>query len=363
MRLLDTPRERAQGLVVGLGLVVLVAVAPFAAGLAGALVLYVIFVPLQRRLQRRIPARAAAGLVAATALLTVLVPVVGLTVLAVGRAPHAIEELRDSRLLAGLASMRIGDIAIGAELERASGALVSWISRRGLLLFGSATRAAVNLVVALFGLYYLLVSSERAWQWARDLLPFSPRSADLLRARFRSVTEAMLLGIVLTAAVQGAIVGLGFRIVGLPGAPFWGLVTMFTAVFPLLGAAAVWIPGVLVLLAGHQYGAALALLAIGGGIASTIDNIIRPIIYRRVSHIHPMTTIVGAFAGVAWLGLVGLLIGPLALSYFFELLAIYRREYGDERPAAADAVAPPIPLLASGRPTGARERAGAPPLR
>jgi predicted PurR-regulated permease PerM len=58
-------------------------------------------------------------------------------------------------------------------------------------------------------------------------------------------------------------------------------------------------------------------------------------VFRRWAQTHPLITILGAFAGVRYLGLLGLLIGPLALSYFFELLRIYNAEYvslGDEDP-------------------------------
>jgi len=62
--------------------------------------------------------------------------------------------------------------------------------------------------------------------------------------------------------------------------------------------------------------------------ASNVDNVIRPLVYRRVSNIHPMITLVGAFAGVRYFGLLGLLLGPLAIAYLFELLRFYREEYG-----------------------------------
>jgi predicted PurR-regulated permease PerM len=56
---------------------------------------------------------------------------------------------------------------------------------------------------------------------------------------------------------------------------------------------------------------------------SNLDNVVWLIVYRRVSGIHPMITLVGAFAGLRVFGMLGVLFGPLALSYFFELLAIY----------------------------------------
>ena len=327
MRFLDSPRERAQTLVIALALTIVVAIAPFATGLLGAVILEVMFAPMHRWLRRRRPSRPAAGLVVLVAAGLLLLPGLLLVVMAVDRAPAAIDDLRRSALLERVAALHVGTVSVGAELARAGGALVSWISRRGLQLFGSVTSATLQLVIALFGLYYLLVSTGASWRRVRAALPFSAASAELLRDRLRSVTEAMLLGVALTAILQGAIVALGFRLVGFRDVAFWGVVTAFCSIFPLFGAAMVWAPGVVILLAMQRYGAALLLLAIGGGIASTIDNFIRPVVYRRVSHIHPMTTIVGAFAGVAWMGITGLLIGPLALSYFFELLHIYQHEY------------------------------------
>jgi len=58
-----------------------------------------------------------------------------------------------------------------------------------------------------------------------------------------------------------------------------------------------------------------------------IDNVIRPMVYRRWAEIHPFLTLIGAFAGVRFFGILGLLIGPLALTYFFELIEMYREEY------------------------------------
>ena len=50
-------------------------------------------------------------------------------------------------------------------------------------------------------------------------------------------------------------------------------------------------------------------------------------VFRRWAHIHPLVTLVGALAGVPYFGLLGLLIGPLGLSYLFELIKMYREEY------------------------------------
>ena len=42
---------------------------------------------------------------------------------------------------------------------------------------------------------------------------------------------------------------------------------------------------------------------------------------------YPMITVVGALAGVSIAGVAGLILGPVALAMFFELLEIYDKEY------------------------------------
>ena len=69
-----------------------------------------------------------------------------------------------------------------------------------------------------------------------------------------------------------------------------------------------------------SYGRAIALALWGILVVGNVDNVIRPMVFRRWARIHPFITIIGAFAGIQYFGLLGLIIGPLAISYFFELI-------------------------------------------
>jgi hypothetical protein len=108
--------------------------------------------------------------------------------------------------------------------------------------------------------------------------------------------------------------------------------------------------------------------AIGAIVVANVDNVARPFIYRRISRIHPMITLVGAFAGIRYFGVLGVLFGPLGLAYFFEVLALYRREFaaamapGDaaalgtrRAPAGEPAAAQPQQLSDDGRQDGGRQ--------
>ncbi|HEY9479251.1 MAG TPA: AI-2E family transporter [Gemmatimonadaceae bacterium] len=341
---LASGRARAQILIVVLGALVAYAIAPYASGLLGAAILYVIGAPVHRRLTRLVGAHAAAAIVLILLAVVIILPGAWLLNLVIVQAPIILRNVQESTFLSRLSALRIEGVDLGAQIASASGALVSWLSGHAIGFFGSATRSVLNLVIAFFALYYLLISASTAWRWVAAFLPFSNGSNELLRQRFTSITEAMLLGTALTAVLQGALIGFAFWIVGLPTPVFWGVITAFASILPVLGSALVWLPGVVVLLVQQRFGAAIALLVIGGLLASNLDNVVRPVVYRRVSDVHPLTTLVGAFAGVSLFGLVGLLLGPLAITYFFELIDIYEQEYGRKAITVPSASVPPVDL-------------------
>jgi predicted PurR-regulated permease PerM len=317
----------ALGIVAALGLALVVAAAPFIPGLLGAPVLAVVFAPLHRRLARRFSAKRSAALVLLLALLGILLPALAITLVVVGQAPSVFSGAAIDRAIAALQSFHIGRIAVGAELANATGSIASWASGQLVAVAGSVTRAVINLLIAFLGLYYLTISGDRPWRTVARHLPFSARTVGRLRARFHSIAEATLLDIGVTAVLQGSLVALAFALTGLPNAAFWGVVAAVASVLPVVGGSLVWVPGVIALAIHDRPGAATALALIGAVVISNIDNVVRPIVFRRVSNLHPLVTLVGAFAGVQYFGLPGVLLGPLALAYFFELLAAFETEY------------------------------------
>jgi predicted PurR-regulated permease PerM len=334
-RVSDT-RTRARILVISLGVLITIALLPFVTGFLGAAVCYVVFVRVHSLLAARVGQRAAALLTTITAAMLIVLPGMWLAMTIVGEGPGAISALERGRFVSTVSTFRIGAFDVGAAIATASTELLAWLSRAFLQLISGALRAIINLVIALFGLYFLLVAPPRSWTRVTRYLPFSAKGVEMLRQRFYRVTEATLFGTALVAVLQGGIVGVGFAVVGLPDATLWGVITAIASVLPVLGSALVWFPAVLVLLVEGRFGGAVVLTILGAGVASNIDNVARLAVNRRVSGLHPMLTLVGAFAGVRLLGIAGVLLGPLALSYFFELARLYEDEHGGAENGAID---------------------------
>lgn len=327
MAFLDTNHQRAALLLLLLGAALIIALAPYANGLIGIPVLYVVFLPVHQWLSRHVRAGVAASLVVVLGVFLILVPGVSLVGLIVSEAQDMAAGVIRSPILDKLGELRVGRFHIGAQLATVGQRLVEWVGGSAFSLVGTATRAALNLAITFFGLYYLLLRGGAAWEGIRPYIPFSTGNAEKLALRFKNVTISTLIGTGVTALLQGLLVGLAFLAVGLPNALFWGVITGMLSVFPVLGSGLVWLPGALALGLQHDYGRAIGLFLFGAIVIGNVDNVIRPMVFRRWAQIHPLITLVGAFAGVRYFGILGLLIGPLALSYFFELISMYREEY------------------------------------
>src|SRR3989440_127260 len=157
-----------------------------------------------------------------------------------------------------------------------------------------------------------------------------------------SVVKNPILGRIAQLELGGVDIGpriadLGAKIVGWLGSSAFGLIGTATRLalnltislfgfLPIVGSGLVWVPAAIALLISNRPGPA-ALITLVGLFVGNVDYILRPMVFRRWANIHPLVTLVGALAGVPYFGILGLLIGPLALSYFFELVKMYREEY------------------------------------
>jgi len=334
----DAGAARARGLRLPLVVIaagVLIAIFPFLSGLVGALILFAVTRRLHYRLAALLPPRVSAFIIAISTLAVLLVPGAWLVSTIVSEASIALRGLTADDLTRWAASTPLGGSDISKEIAAAATSIVGWLSGRAVQFVGGLTTTILNALLALLGLYYLLLDAPSLWARVKRVLSVPEEIADLLVARFAAVTDALLLGTMLTCVLQGTIVGIAFALVGLHPAVLWGFVTACAAVLPILGSGFVWLPGIIVLLATHRFGAAALLALLGGGLASNIDNVVRLTVYRRVSGIHPMLTLVGAIAGVRTFGLVGAFIGPLVLSCFVELISVYDEARFDQSPRIA----------------------------
>src|SRR5213595_1980731 len=336
MAFLDSKHQRAALIVFALGAGLLWALGPYATGIIGILVLAVLFAPVQNWLVRK-GAPSSVAAIAVTLFGAVLIIVPGLLIagLLINQAQEITQTVLQSPIIDRFRGLQVRGIPVGPRLAEAGGRIVAAIGASAFGLVGTATRLTLNLTIAFFGLYYVLKHPGDVWLDARPYIPFSNQNTEKLGKRFKDVTVSTVIGTGLTAAIQGALLGLAFWVAGLPNGLFWGVVTMAFAILPVVGSGMIWGPAAIVLYMQGRPVPAILLVVWGVLVIGSVDNFIRPLIYRRFSEVHPLITLIGAIGGVAHFGLLGLLIGPLALSYFFELIRMYREEYLEPETAGA----------------------------
>lgn len=329
MSFLDGKQERATLLIVLLGIGLAVALWPFSTGLIGAPVLYIMFGPVHRWMSRFIRPGISAVVTIVLAVAVIIVPGAWLLTLLVSQAQDLAQGVFQPELLAKVSHLKLGPVDVGAQLQEIASRVASLLGGWVVRLLGAGTRLILQLTVAFFGLYYLLVDADGAWRALRPFIPFSEENRERLRKRFVDVTASTLIGVFLIGILQGVFLGAAFAVAGLPKALLWGSLTAVASIIPLVGSGLVWVPGALVLAFQGRYVPAVLLAIWMVVVVGNIDNLVRPWVYNRFAKIHPFTTILGAMAGLEFFGLLGILIGPLAISYFFELIDMYSKEYSD----------------------------------
>jgi predicted PurR-regulated permease PerM len=329
MPLLTLPhsrREQAAVLILALAVGIVITLVPYAAGLLGGLVLFVLFSPVHALLGGRVAPRIAAALVVAMAMALILGVTAGFAVLVANQAQDIAGTLMRSQFFEGLSSLEVYGYPVGPRLALALEGGLAWLGGSAFGLLGTATRIGLNLTIALFIQYYLLLRAPETWAAVVPYIPFSAPATEELRQRFHDITISSVIGAGVIALIQGMMLGTAFWLTGLPNAAFWGTVTVVFGILPIVGCGLVWIPAAIVLGMDGLMGGAVLMTLAGLG-AGNMDVVVRPIVFRRYANIHPLVTLVGAIGGIGYFGLLGILIGPLALSYFLQLVRIYRDEY------------------------------------
>ena len=326
-----SPRRGARILVVSTAVLVAIALAPVAVGLLSALVLYELFAKPYARLAQRLRPGLAASFIVFLALAIVVVPVVWLGIHVAKRLPAVLATLNSFH--EQLTSRSSSDTLTRLQAQIGAGAksLAESLPRPLMALARSVAWSLVNWSIALLGLFYLLGSAPTLWPRVVRLLPLSAASAETLRVRFHDITQGMVAGTLLSAAVQGVAIGTGFWFAGLPDPAFWGACAAITTLVPVVGNALVSVPAILLLLVRQNYGGVLAILLFAGLMPPIIDRVVRATVSRRMGRVHPMITLVGALIGAGIAGVAGLILGPVVLAMFFVLLETYERESAGEQ--------------------------------
>jgi predicted PurR-regulated permease PerM len=196
-------------------------------------------------------------------------------------------------------------------------------------LLNSTGVLVTNLAILLFLLYYMLVNGSESERHLSKIIPLKQENINLLAHETKRMVKANALGIPLISIIQGAAATVGYYLFGVQEWALWGFLTGVFAFFPVVGTMIVWVPLVIYLYAVNETGMATGLLFYSLVVTGNIDYVARITLLKRMGDVHPVITVLGVIVGLGLFGFIGLIFGPLLVSYVILLYNIYVNEFID----------------------------------
>ncbi|MGC4120292.1 MAG: AI-2E family transporter [Myxococcales bacterium] len=282
----------------------------------------------------------AALLLTLAVLFTIAVPVAGLGAVVIAELLQGIEWLRGVFASQGVEGLiqRLPD-----GLEKAARNLASSIpdaqaylqrfasaSGQAAAAVGGAVAATTHLLLQgammLIALYFFLTDGDRLVAWLDANAPLRHGQLVSLIDEFRRTATSVLWASVGTAAIQTAVAAVGYLIARAPVPIFLVLLTFVVALIPAVGGGLVVVSaGIVQLVSGHVI-SGVFLIVWGVFAVGLVDNFTRPYLLKGGMALHGGIVFFALLGGVAAFGGIGLIVGPLIVTFLMSVTRLYRRD-------------------------------------
>jgi len=308
---------------------------PFLMPLGWAAVFAVIFYSLNKGLEQRWGRNLSAALSTAGVTLILIVPALLLMTLFVREGIDATRDLQASMAAGEYGGFNRAWGWIAAHVAAQTDINLPGLVRQGASRLGGYLASELGavlrnialflfeLVVMLFALFYFLRDGAAIMRRIRLFLPFEEAVREKMLAEARDLIFASVTTSLAIAAVQGVLCGGAFAIVGVSSALFWGVVMAFLSLLPVVGAWPVWILASIWLFSTGHAARALLLIGVCGGLGTTIDNILRPLLLGGRSSLNGLLVFISVLGGMAVFGALGLVLGPIVVATAVGVLDVY----------------------------------------
>jgi predicted PurR-regulated permease PerM len=337
---------------------------PFRYVLLFAAMIVVVTYPIFLRILDRVGGRRlVAAIITTTGLVVLLVtPVVLLGSKAIQEAPRAVQKVEEllnapgriegieKRIDATLAGApRVVRDSVPRDLAKTARVATTEFLNTALTAFTVAVpnivvsilRFGLQLAIFIFAVVSLYRDGPRLMRFFMVVWPIDDSYERRLFKVFARTAHNVILASAGAAFLQGTVAALGYRIAGVDQVIFLGVLTGLGAFVPLVGTTIVWIPIAIGVYLERGAGWALFVVAWSAVVTGGIDNVVKPLLVRGGSGTHPLLVFLAVFGGLAWMGLPGLLVGPVVVALFLALCEIYEEDFAaGPRSRAPDTAAP-----------------------
>lgn len=302
----------------------------FVSGFLGAVVFYILmrkplfFLTEKKKWNQTL----ASLLLMLVSFIVLIIPVFLMTYMLADKLSYAIGHYEDFLRTIKMWAANISD-RFGVDIlsEQTISALAAKASELLPGLVSATAGTLIDVFILYFLLFFMLTGARSLEQKVKAYLPFKDENNKLLTDELKNMTISNSVGIPVLGVLQAVVAFIGYLIFGVDEPFFWAVLTGLCSLLPIVGTLIVWIPLSIYLYVQGLHWQCFALLAYGGIVITNIDNVFRIMVQKRIGDVHPLVTTLGVVVGLNLFGFVGLIFGPLLVSYFILLLRIYQNEY------------------------------------
>ncbi len=316
---------------------------PFYGAIFWAVVLAILFAPMHRRILKRFNGRSTWAALATLTICTVIVilPLALVTASVIRESASIYARTQSGELnfasyfdqivhalpqwLVNLLD-RFGINTIASLQARLSTAAVQGsqlIASRAVTIGQNTFEFVVSFGIMLYLLFFFLRDGGSLTRRIRSAIPLEEEHKRSLFAKFATVIRATVKGNIAVAAVQGALGGLIFWILGIQSPMLFGVLMAFLSLLPAVGAAIVWGPVAIYLAATGAMVPAIILVAFCVLVIGLVDNLLRPILVGKDTKMPDYLVLISTLGGIAIFGLNGFVIGPVIAALFLATWDIF----------------------------------------
>ncbi|MFJ2357793.1 AI-2E family transporter [Pseudomonas sp. MWU12-2115] len=316
---------------------------PFYGAVFWAVILGILFAPMQRRLQqkfgwqRNLTSLCTLGI----CLVIAILPVIILSVLLVQEGTTLYTNIESGQLDIGayiaqfkhslppyfqhlLDRFGMGELnGLREKIVKAS-MQGSQVLASQAFSFGQGTfEFVVSFGIMLYLLFFFLRDGAELARKVRTAVPLEEHQKRRLQLKFNRVVRATVKGNLVVAITQGALGGAIFWFLGIPSALLWAVMMAFLSLLPAVGAGIVWAPVAVYFLLSGMIWQGVVLGLFGVFVIGLVDNVLRPILVGKDTRMPDYMILISTLGGLAVFGLNGFVIGPLIAALFMSSWALF----------------------------------------
>ena len=315
------------GIVLLIGYLAFHVISPFLVPLAWSAVFAMVLSPVNKWLGRRMGGTWAALTTTIATLVMIVVPALVVGTLLVQEVSDQIQNANSTGMTSSPAKFQQAwelvrsrmpylhlPVDPTATIQEAIKTVAAYAAARAGYVVANVANFVLQLFLMVFGLFYFLRDSTPIVQAIRQLLPFEEARRDRIVDETHDLVVATVGATFAVAVAQGTLSGIALGLLGFSAPVFWGVMTGFASLLPVVGGGLISVPAAIYLFATGDIGRGVILSVFGVAVIGSIDNVLRQVLLMGRTAMHGLLVFVSLLGGVAAFGLIGVVVGPVVMA-------------------------------------------------